>query len=193
MWYTTSVQNQKKNKVWPAARACFFWIVPVMGHLKILVFLPWQVFYLDTYYPLSKGILNAWDSASEWKQNSKLQFVLSKTYTSVMSIETPIQGQERSASCPPPFCEQADVKGDSRSHFLYCRLEQSGLTLQTVISSLRGGKGTWVWPGTSMCVNLEVVEKNNKSPHNLLPLLSKNAPLLHSPWEHYQIRSETGL
>lgn len=47
----------------------------------------------------------------------------------------------------------------------------------TNCNKLRGGKGTWVWPGTSTCVNLEVVEQTSNSPHNLLPLLGKNAPL----------------
>lgn len=51
-------------------------------------------------------------------------------------------------------------------------VECSVPTLQTVISSLRGRKGTWVWPRAH--VNLEVVGKKT----TLQPLTSsKNAPL----------------
>lgn len=92
-------------------------------------------------------------------------FFWSKTYASVMSIETPTQGQEPSASHPPAFCEQA----------VTWRVIQ-GLTFCT------GG-----WSYLANCNKLSEGKEGNlslarnpckfggggkkKSPHNLLPLL----------------------
>lgn len=152
------------------------------------------MFYLDTYYPLSKSILNAWDSASEWKQNSKLQFVWSKTYTSALSIEKPTQGQEWSASCPQHSMSRLwhEVWFKISIFVPEAWMVWSYLTNCNKLSEGREGNLSLA---RNLCKFGGGGEKKSKLSHNLLPLLSKNAPLFSpsSPihWEHSQIRSET--
>lgn len=58
----------------------------------------------------------------------------------------------------------------------YWKIEWSVLILQTVISCLRGGKGTLVWPGTQDVWIWRCWKA--KLSHYLLPLLNKSSPLL---------------